>query len=178
MPIGRNRKWERRPVEDINAITFRLESYLLQLSEINDRWAAWLARNEQTVLDLPAAEQLQSLNAQAAELMEELTAVTASRQQILDDAAQLGLPAADLHTLAKSLPAWKRPRLRGAISTAKRQLANLRRLHVATWVLISHKLQFYRDSMALMMLGTIRQDVYLQTRDTDTGGGQLLDASL
>ncbi len=165
-------------MDDVNAITFRLESYLLQLSEINRRWEDWLRTSETSAFDRPDHTQQQTLATQAESLMQELQGVNASRQAILDDAAKLGLAATDLQSLARNLPAWNRPRLRAAIATAKRQLANLRRLHVAAWVLVSQRLQFYHDSMALLMLGTVRQDVYLKTKDSDTGGGQLLDASL
>ncbi len=163
-------------MHDANSITFRLEAYLLQLADVNQRWTQWLSRGELAVASNNRGE-LAEFESQATGLIGELADMLESRQQLLDDAKQIGLSYADLHSLARSLPAWGRPRLRAAVALASQQLSNLRRLHVATWLLIHQRLQLYRDSIALMMVGTTQQAVYLPTQSME-GGGQLLDASL
>jgi hypothetical protein len=167
---------ERRSVEDVNSITFRLESYLLQLSEINHRWSEWLERNELAVFGADR-RLLHEIEVEGLELMRELSGILAGRQQILDDARAHGMPANDLQSLARGLPAWNRPTFRGTVSNAKLQLENLRRLHVAIWVLITQQLYMVRDTKAILMCGTLQRDVYT-TNAMDCGGGQLLDASL
>jgi hypothetical protein len=163
-------------MQDTNSITFRLESYLLQLSEINRRWSEWLQRGETAAITGNIAE-LKAFETQASELTAELSEIVQSRQNLLVDAQGIGLPSNDLHSLARSLPAWQRPRLRASIAAARQQLSDLRRLHAASWILLNQRLQLYRDSISLMMLGTSKQSVYLPGQPLD-GGGQLLDASL
>lgn len=163
-------------MHDINSITFRLESYLLQLSDVNQRWTEWLGRGELAVVTGDKSG-LHRFESQAAGLVNELAEMIGSRNHLLEDAKMLGLPHVDLHSLARALPAWERPRIRAAVSSAQQQLANLRRLHVATWILLHQRLQVYRDSLALLMVGTTKQSVYVATPALD-GGGQLLDASL
>lgn len=161
---------------DVNSITFRLESYLLQLSDLNQRWGEWLRQGEEATFSNPT-EGFEQFESQAQLLMRELAAVVDSRECLLRDAGELGLPDRDLQGLARALPAWERPRLRTALAAAKQQLSSLRRLHVATWVLVSQRLQLYRDMISVLMAGTSQQAVYLPGTPLD-GGGQLLDASL
>lgn len=163
-------------MEDVNSITFRLESYLLQLSEINQRWSEWLTRNELAVFGSDR-RMMHEIEVEGLELMRELSGVLTGRQQILDDANATGIQADDLHSLARRLPAWNRSTFRGTVFNAKQQLANLRRLHVAIWVLITQRLYMVRDSKAILMCGTVSRDVYTNN-NMDLGGGQLLDASL
>jgi len=163
-------------MQDTNSITFRLESYLLQLSEINRRWSEWLSRGEAAAITGNVAE-LTAFQNQANELTAELSEIVESRQNLLGDAQGIGLPHSDLQSLARSLPAWQRPRLRASMAVARQQLSDLRRLHAASWILLNQRLQLYRDSISLMMLGTSQQAVYLPRHALD-GGGQLLDASL
>ncbi len=163
-------------MQDTNSITFRLESYLLQLSEINRRWLEWLSRGEAAAITGNIAE-LTEFESQATGLTAELSEIVKSRQNLLMDAQGIGLPSSDLHCLARSLPAWQRPRLRASIVAARQQLSDLRRLHAASWILLNQRLQLYRDSISLMMLGSSQQPVYLSRHALD-GGGQLLDASL
>lgn len=66
--------------------------------------------------------------------------------------------------------------MRSSLLAARQQLANLRRLHVATWVLLSQLLHFYQESMQLLMLG-YPPHVYQSGLQVETGG-RLLDQSL
>lgn len=163
-------------MEAEKSLTFRLETYLVQLADVNRRWTGWLADNE-----LAAAGQdpqvLLALEPEANSLFKELQQVVGDRQQLLQDARQSGLDAADLTSLARLLPAWDKPALRHSLALAGQQLANLRRLHVAAWVLLSQALNYYSDSLQMLMIGE-RPHVYQQGSQTDTGGGRLLDASL
>ncbi len=163
-------------MHDENSITFRLESYLLQLADMNQRWNHWLSLGEIAVV-LGDKVKLAEFESNAVGLIGELEGMLDSRQQLLNDAQEIGLTSTDLRSLAQRLPAWNRPRLRASVANANQQLANLRRLHVATWILINQRLQLYRDSISVMMAGKMQQAVYLPTQALE-GGGLLLDASL
>lgn len=160
----------------VNLLTARLESYLARLSEANRRWSDWLGGNE-----LAAAESkqrpLQALQTEAELLFQQLEQVISERQQLLDEAQQHGLPHSDLTTLAQRLPAWSTPGLRNSLMLARQELANLRRLHVATWVMINQALQYYQGSLQLLMVGNLPH-VYHSHQPEETGGGRLLDQCL
>lgn len=163
-------------VEAEKSLTFRLESYLVQLADVNRRWADWLAGSELAAVGRDS-QKLLALQPEAEVLFQELQQVIVNRQQLLDDARHSGLPHNDLTSLARRLPAWDKPSLRGNLLAARQQLANLRRLHVATWVLLSQLLRFYQESMQLLTSG-YPPHVYHSERQAETGGGRLLDQSL
>ncbi len=178
-------------MEAEKSLTFRLETYLIQLADINRRWTTWLIDCElgalkrdyrpmqpQGLLDhRHAISHDNPLASTANSLFAELQQVVEDRQQILIDARQAGFVAADLTALARLLPAWDKPALRQSLLAARSQLANLRRLHVASWVLISQAFHFYNDTLQMLMVGSTPY-VYQHGRQTDLGGGRLLDASL
>lgn len=149
----------------------------MQLSDVNRRWADWLALSEQAAIKLDV-DDLNALAGGCQKLMAELEELLSSRSQLLLDAANAGLPNRNLQAVARALPAWQRPSMRRAVNAAKMQLANLRRLHAAAWVLIHESATFYAGSIMLLSQGESQQHVYVPTRDADTGGGQLLDANL
>jgi hypothetical protein len=164
-------------MEDVQRITFRLESYLLQLADINRRWTAWLSKNEQAII-LQDAQLLETLAPSAAGLLEDLNQAMSDRQNLLNDAREAGWNCASLRELARQLPAWRKSTLRTAVAAAQQQLSNLRRLHVATWVLISQAFNLVDGTLRLMMVGHAQQHVYLSGNTTETSGGRLLDTNL
>ena len=164
-------------MEDAPALTFRLESYLLQLADINRRWTQWLSDNESAVIRQLVPDP-QTLADTAQPLFDELAQAVADREKLLGDAKQCGVVCSDLQTLARSLPAWGKPALRNSIANARQQLAHLRRLHVATWVLTHQTLQLHNGSMQLMSEGNAKPHVYTTDEKSDTKGGRLLDANL
>lgn len=166
-------------MEAEKSLTFRIESYLVQLADVNRRWTDWLAGSELAAIG-QNSQALLALQPEAESLLHELKQVIVDRQHLLDDARQSGLPYSDLTSLARRLPAWDKPSLRSSLLVARQQLANLRRLHVATWVLLSQLQHFYQESMQLLMVG-YQPYVYNPghpARRTDTDGGRLLDQSL
>lgn len=164
-------------METAPTLTLRLEAYLMQLSGVNERWTQWLEEKERAVLKLDASR-IESLTADSQRLMDELREMLSSRSAILEDANSAGFAATDLQRLAKQLPAWERTTLRNAVRSARAQLANLRRLHAAAWVLIHESAQYYAGTMSLLVQGRNGQHVYVSSPGLDTGGGQLLDANL
>lgn len=163
-------------MEDANLLTVRLESYLTRLSAANRLWSEWLSGNELAAGDIDNLP-LEALQPEAEVLFDELKQVIADRQQLLNDARQCGLPHSDLASLAQHLPAWSKPGLRTSLMLARQELANLRRLHVATWVMLNQALQYYQGSLQLLMVGNLPH-VYHSHRHEETGGGRLLDQSL
>lgn len=164
-------------MDDIKSITFRLESFFVQLADINRRWTAWLQANELSIIALDT-DHLRELEATAIELHDELNQAVLDRGRLLEDAGACGLPATDLESLARRLPAWQKPSLRTTVQSAKQQLALIRRLHVATWVLLHQAFQLASGNMQLMIAGHAEQHAYLPSLNSDTGGGQLLDVNL
>lgn len=163
-------------MEDENSLAIRLESYLVRLSAVNSRWSEWLGGNELAAVG-SASLPLQELQTEAEELFQELKQVVAVRQQLLNDARQSGLPHSDLTSLAQRLPAWRKSSLRNSLTVARQELASLRRLHVATWVMLNQALQYYQSSLQLLMVGNLPH-VYHSARHEELGGGRLLDQSL
>ncbi len=163
-------------MEDQKSLTFRLESYLMQLSDINRRWMQWLTEHESSAVSRNTM-QLLAMEGSAQSLFGELAQIVADREQLLADAKLIGLDCSDLSSLARKLPAWEKPTLRNSLATARAQISNLQRLHVATWVVISQAGRFYGESMHLLLIGN-HPHVYTDDRAGDLGGGRLLDASL
>lgn len=160
------------------AVTLRLEAYLVQLGEVHRLWQSWLSNTQKAATAIDT-DQLVALQSVAGELGKELENIRDSRQRMLTEARQSGWPAKSLLSLAEKLPAWNRPSFRAAFSTARNRLEQIRRLHVATWVMLNQSAQHYQEMTMLLTLGTTHRDVY----ETDgsrlrDGGGQLLDASL
>lgn len=164
-------------MHDIASLTFRLESYLLQLTDINQRWTQWLTDTELTIAKSDS-QQLTEVSATSEALMAELRELLDGRARLLADANATGLEVSDIATLAQRLPAWNKAGLRESVRYARSQVNNLRRLHAATWVMLSQMLHHYGDMMKILMLGHAKTDVYLKDARTEMGGGQLLDASL
>ncbi len=163
-------------MEDAHLLTVRLESYLAQLSQVNRRWSEWLGGNELAAVR-NEHRPIQALEPEAELLFQELKQMIAGRQQLLDDARQSGWPHSDLTALAQRLPAWSSPGLRNSLMAARQQLASLRRLHVATWVMLNQAMQHYQGSLQLLMVGNLPH-VYHSHQHAETGGGRLLDHSL
>ncbi len=168
-------------MEAENSLTFRLESYLIQLSDVNRRWTAWLASSEQAAVSQDRA-QLLALQGQAEGLFGELRQIITDRQLILDDAQQRGWSCPDLTTLAGRLSAGGKPGLRSSLSIARQHLANLRRLHIATWVLLNQAWQHCTDTLQLLMVGNqphvYQSHSHRPGKIADSDGGRLLDATL
>lgn len=163
-------------MEDVNLLTARLEAYLARLTAVNRRWSEWLGGNELAAIHNDHRPLL-ALQPEAESLFQELKQVISDRQQLLDDAQRSGLPHHDLTSLAQRLPAWSQPRMRHGLMAARQQLASLRRLHVATWVMLNQAMQYYQGSLQLLMVGNLPH-VYHSHRHEETGGGRLLDQSL
>jgi hypothetical protein len=158
------------------AMALRLESYLMQLSDVNRRLSGWLDRTQSAALK-NQPDQLMGLQQEADTLMKDVREIVTSRQQILSSAQQAGWRVTSLGALARQLPIWKRPRFRAAFESAKQQLQQLRRLHVATWLLLGQSANYCHEVTTLLMSGTTKTDVYFANGPRETGG-QLLDAQL
>ncbi|MBX3421298.1 MAG: hypothetical protein KF752_07045 [Pirellulaceae bacterium] len=162
-------------VDSSQALSLRMEAYILQLSDIYQRWMAWLTATELLSIDA-TPETVGQLQERGLSLITELRDALEGREQILDSAQQAGWTATTLRSLAESLPAWKRPRFRAAFDASRQQLAQLRRLHTATWVYLNESANFYND-LTRLISGTVAQHVYMDDRPRECGG-HLLDACL
>lgn len=164
-------------MQNTQAITKQLESYLHQLSAVSSRWTEWLAVNERAVL-ANEIDQLPIHAPAATEIMDELKAIVGRRSELLATAASIGLVAPTLDSLARQLPAWKESGLRTAMQRAKTQISQMRRLQTAAWVLMHESFCFYQGTMSLLTAGKSHQAVYTKATNSDMGSGQLLDANL
>ena len=163
-------------MQDENEISSRLKAYLAGLSDLNQRWATWLTSNETAAFDKDA-RQLEALGPAMDSLMHDMHAMIETRSSILADASSLGIVAPDLQSLARRLPAWQDAALRRAVLSAKQQIAHLRRLHAAAWVLIHELASHYGTVKLLLTQGQTEQHIYTNV-DADNRSGQLLDTDL
>lgn len=163
-------------MNDMATLTFRLETYLVQLGEIHQRWSTWLHDIEKAVMGIDE-QKLQAMTSTASGLMEELKEILAVRESLLSDARESGMKAPDLATMARGLPGWKTTKLRRAIAEAKAQLNHLRRIHFSTWVVLHQTVQHYSHITRMLTHGRAQPDVYTDTRHADNQGGRLLNAS-
>jgi hypothetical protein len=162
---------------DAGSLTLRLEAYLLQLSLVTQRWTEWLRGQEQAAAKLDL-DRLQALHGEAQRMLNDLMEMRSLRQSVLDDALQVGLPATNLQTLARRLPAWRKGSFRATVRDARLQLANLRRVHMAAWVFIHQLTQFYAETLAVLGDGSQANAAYIRSAAVDTSGGNLLDRDL
>jgi hypothetical protein len=159
-------------------IAARLESYLIELSDMHQRWQNWLSSTQNAAVNVDT-DRLLALQVQSEALWAELTEICTTREKMLKAAQESGWQARTLRSLAERLPAWNRPKFRAAFSIARNQMEQLKRLHIATWVLLSQSAQHCQEMTMLLTLGTTQQDVYgIDICTTRDGGGQLLDTSL
>lgn len=156
----------------------RLETYLLQLSEIQLRWIDCLSHMQRAaqLQDLGNLEKLQStVELLRVEMQEQID----RRGEMISEGQQAGLRVASLRGLAERLPAWSRPRFRAAFMAVKNQADQLRRMHIATWVLLHQTQQHLQDVSLIFTQGSARRDVYeCGTTTSAETGGHLLNTSL
>ena len=157
-------------------LTTRIENYLFQVAETSHRWSEWLQLGESAGIALDRSL-FATFEQQSPELTAALQNLTEHRQELLSAAAEAGWPAHNIQTLARSLPAWKQVDFRSAIEAVRQQLSQLRRMHVAAFILLHQSLQQSRETMRLLSTGGGQTPVYYGNDSLD-GGGQLLDAAL
>ena len=158
-------------------IELSVRTYLGQVIEISTRWSRWLAEHEQTLL-LGQYAQLESQAALAHGLFAEVTGLGQRRQTLLDEAQRaVGIQASSVSQLARSLSAWRSMEFRELVQTAQRQMAHLKRLNLATWVLVSQCARLTNETVYLLIHGQAEASVYIDSPMADNRGGQLLDAS-
>jgi flagellar biosynthesis/type III secretory pathway chaperone len=158
----------------MQALSSRLDDYLNYLIQICATWSDWIAEQEQAVVKSDF-HRLNHLTASADQLLVQIQGLHREREEILREAAEVGVRANTLKELAESLPSWSNPAARERLRTANRHIEHLRRLHLAIWVLISHCERFASQTIQIMSHGQLEASVYASTGRADTSGGQLLD---
>lgn len=162
-------------MNQIQAISQRLEQYVADLNRTIENWQQWLVGLEEGTA---GKLQQNAGNALASEaLFQSLNKLMEQRQQVLAEAKQMGKNAANVYSLARTLPIWANSRFRNSLESARIRLAHLRRNHVATWVLLQESTSFCQDSLMLMMSGKTHRDFTIDQSPPEAGG-HLLDASL
>lgn len=163
-------------METSQQLSTRLEAYLQHLAEINQRWSDWLTLGETGGIMLDRVS-LAAFEQQSQSMLDQLQRLADNRAKLLSEAAEAGLPAANVGVLAKSLPIWQRPGVRRAVERARQEMSQLRRMHVAVFILLHQSWQHSRDTLRLFSTGGGQSPVYTATASPDSGG-QLLDAAL
>lgn len=168
---------EKTPLDP--SMTMRLETYLLQLSEVHGRWQSVLTQMQRAA-QLRETLELQKLEAEVLQVQAEMQELVDRRKEMIEEARQSGWRVSSLRGVAERLPAWNRPRFRAAFNAAKNQCEQLRRIYVATWVLLHQTAQHYQDISLIFMQGSSRRDVYefSSSSTSDMSGGQLLNEAL
>lgn len=159
-------------------IAVQLESYMTDLDDITQRWQAWLEESEsQSRPTLLESEATERFRLEGSALIDEFKRLVTLREQLLAEAHHLGWRGTTLRTLGEWLPNFNPMWVRSAFETARQNLEQLRRLHVATWVALRQSADYCQDTLEIVMSGGIRSDVTIDRRQPDSGG-QLLDTSL
>ena len=158
----------------MQAFNERLENYFSHLMQLCSTWSEWICQQEQAAVDADFSR-LNLLTQSADQLLAHIRGLHTEREEILQDAQEQGIEVKTLQDLALTLPNWSSPAGRERIRAAQRHLDQLRRLHLAIWVLISHCERFTSATMQILSRGEMEASVYASTGRADTSGGQLLD---
>lgn len=161
----------------MNGVDERLSRYLDHLMAVCSDWSTWIADQEHAAV-VGNYQRLDELTQASSGLLDELKGLQDQRAAILQEALAAGWKCASISELAQLLPSWTDPKQRERVRAARRQMEHLRRLHLAIWVLISQCERFASETMSLLSYGRLTSSVYLSNSNSDTGGGQLLDAQL
>jgi hypothetical protein len=161
---------------DSLAIDRKLEVYLQRLSQANQQWTQWLEQADRLGATKGDGE-ITEFQMEAQSLIATLQTLVADRQGLLAEASAQGMPASSLQAVAASLPADRSQSMLGAIRAARGHLEQLKRIHIATWILLRESADFCQDSLLLLMSGKTRMDVTIDHSPSESGG-LLLDASL
>lgn len=159
------------------SLTNQLKTYFADLTSTVKEWEGWLEQQQRAVTE-PNLESLNSLNENSQTLFGRLEGFVIKRKQLLSDAADGGLHATDLKNLARKLSRIGETTLEESAMRAQLHINHLRRLHVATWVLVHESSQLLAGTMTVLLEGHSSKHVYQDSATSDTGGGQLIDTDL
>lgn len=159
------------------SLTKQLEGYFTDLGSTVAQWEDWLNQQQKAVVEANL-ETLQSLNESSQGLLSQLEEFVAKRKQLLSEAAAVGLRSNDLKGLAKKLTQVSGISLEELAMRAQLHMNHLKRLHVATWVLLFESSQLLAGTMSVLLEGQSTKHVYQDSSLSDTGGGQLIDTDI
>ena len=120
---------------------------------------------------------LQELAPKEAELCEELQACHEARQQLLEQAAQAGLPCDSIESLSESLPENEANILRTPVKEAIERSRLLRHQSIAQWVVVQRTLLHLSQLLEIFATGGQSQPTYTEGGATGTSGA-LIDQAV
>lgn len=159
----------------IQNLSQNLEHYVWELNRAIQDWQHWLLELEAG--SLRVSRENSTVDLSGAALFQSLNDLIHRREELISQANQLGAPAHSLYALAQCLPIWREVSFRKAFEGARIRLTQLRRDHMATWILLRQSTDYCQDALMLMMSGKTRRD-YTIDQNPPEPGGHLLDASL
>lgn len=155
-----------------------LNAYLDRALDILGAWGNWLNEHDRMIVSSELTG-LQKHLYSAVGLTEDLTELGQARTELLAEARRSGFTCSTLKQLAQSLPQWRtKSELRRKVNNVEMSMTHLRRLNVASWMLVHHCARHANETMLLMTEGSTVQGAYISAPHADTSGGQLLDTQI
>ena len=158
-------------------LTGRLENFFGELAVTVKQWEEWLVE-QQTAVVSQNLDTLNRLTENARPLFDRLESLVKDRQQLITDAVENQLHIADLRGLANKLSKPDERSLVEAAQKAQLQFGHLKRLHVATWVLVHESSHLLAGTMSVLLDGQSKKHTYQEAASSDMGGGQLIDTDI
>ncbi len=158
-------RWE----TELAQLLGRLSDAQQQLLSLLDRKREMLIKRDHAALSalLPAEEQLCA----------ELQACHDRRQQLLQQAAEVGMPADSIRSLAASLPRGEAQSLKQSLDEANRRSRLLRHHCVAQWVAVQRTMLHLSHMVEIIATGGQLKPTYGKG-GTATSSGALMDQAV
>ncbi|TWT37924.1 FlgN protein [Posidoniimonas corsicana] len=147
----------------------RIAELLQELMQTQRELLSLLAKKRELVVNRDSAA-LNLLHLDEEKLVARLQACCQQRQQLLDEADGVGMPARTLESLAGSLPGESRQRLRPGLRDARRQSRLLQHQSLANWVLVQRSLLHLSQMMEIIATGGRMRPTYGKESPTARGG--------
>ena len=147
---------------------------LAKLVSPQQQWAEHLARR-QVCLAAPDSARLLELAEAVLQLSSRLNALLETREKLLAQGSELGLPAASLEKLVNNLETPQRQQLKSIVRNLTRRADALRRESWSQWVVCQRSLHHYNDLVHFIANGGRKSPSYGK-REQPFRGGAIIDA--
>jgi hypothetical protein len=153
-----------------------IEEFLVAIDETQDALGAAYRDKRAAIRQANAAEINRITKIEEARVVE-LQVYLRRREQILQRALQMGLPADSLESVARTLPEPFRDSLLAHIEKTRRAADANRRESWILWIVCKQSLRFFSDVVELIANGGRRTPIYSARAGVELStGGALLDA--
>lgn len=143
--------------------------FLAELSAVQDQTLDLLSRKRRLLVSFDA-EGLAAMAAEEQELLGRLQQCLVRREQLLERAAQEGLPSTSIKALAKALPREERAPLGRPLEAAAARMSLLQHESLTNWLLTQRTLLHLSQLLEIIATGGQLQPTYGRGEPAPTGG--------